>query len=203
MQNGRATLLDINGDALPDFLSTPATGGHQFLMTTLNAQGIPQFASAAVTSAANVGTGFVLDAPSVQTLDVNGDGFTDIISALTGEVRCNNGSGDWDGMDCLMDDTLPAMEEADPGEADPKGIRFFDYDNDKRIDVLRTNIGSAEVSRNTPSGFTTVVVEDLGGRFDEGTLTLTDMNGDGLQDAGCTTDTGTFMTSSVKSDLLG
>jgi len=183
LQNGRATLLDINGDALPDLLSTPPTGGHQFLMSSINEDGKPRFAAVAVTSAANVGTGFVLDAPAVQTLDVNGDGFTDIISGTTGEVRCNNGTGDWSGMDCLMNASLPAMEEDAPGEADPRGIRFFDYDNDKRIDVLRTNIGSAEVNHNTPGGFVTVAVEDVGARFDEGTLTLTDMNGDGLQDA--------------------
>jgi RHS repeat-associated protein len=182
LQNGRATLLDINGDALPDILSTPSTGGHSFIMSSLDATGRPSFASTATPSSANVGTGFVLDSPSVQTIDVDGDGFTDIISAGTGLAYCNDGSGDWTAGDCLMNAAIPGLQADDAGDADPRFVRFFDYDNDKRIDVLRTNASSTEVLHNTPDGFVSTPVDDIESVFDQDPLHLADMNGDGLQD---------------------
>jgi RHS repeat-associated protein len=182
LQNGRATLLDINGDALPDVLHTPAGGGHEWIFSSLDSDGKPQFASSAIASTANVGTGFVLDAPSVQVLDVDGDGFTDIVAGTTGQVRCNDGSGDWNGSACLMNATLPVLEADDTGDADPRFVRFFDYDNDKRIDVLRTSSGTTEVLHNTTAGFISTAVDDIGSVFDTDPLHLADMNGDGLQD---------------------
>jgi RHS repeat-associated protein len=182
LQNGRATLLDINGDALPDMLSTPLSGGHQFIMSSLDSEGRPSFDSQVTASSASVGTGFVLDTPSVQTIDVNGDGFTDMVAGTTGQVLCNNGSGDWSGSDCLMNASLPTLEADDADEADPKFVRFFDYDNDKRIDMLRTAIGSTEVWHNSPAGFAAVSVDPIGSVFDQDPLHLADMNGDGLQD---------------------
>jgi RHS repeat-associated protein len=182
LQNGRATLIDMNADGLPDVLSTPSGGGHNFILTTLDDDGLPRFASTATSSGANVGTGFVLDAPSVQVLDVDGDGLTDIISGSTGEVRCNDGSGDWNGTGCLMDAGLPTLEADEVGDADPRFVRFFDYDNDKRIDLLRTGVGTTEVLHNTPAGFVSVDVAPIESVFDQDPLDLADLNGDGLQD---------------------
>lgn len=183
--NGRATLIDINGDALPDFLSTSTSGVHTFTLASMDpVTGRPSFGGGVVTSAATAGgSSFVLSAPGVQVLDVDGDGFTDIISSRTGEVLCNEGSGDWSGSACLMDSTLPVLEADEPGDTNPLHVRFMDYDGDKRIDMLRTLAGSTEVYANTGAAFVQTLVDDIGAQFDESpTLQLADMNGDGLLD---------------------
>ncbi|MCP4541191.1 MAG: hypothetical protein GY832_29000 [Chloroflexi bacterium] len=183
ISTGRATLLDINGDALPDVLSTSQVGEHQFYISELDASGNPGFTDQIVESASTTGgSPFILNAPGVQVLDVNGDGFTDVISSRTGAVLCNTGAGDWEGTDCLANSTLPQMEEDAEGDANPLHVRFFDYDNDKRIDMMRTNVGSTEVYSNTGTAFEAHIVEDIGAVFDESRLQLADMNGDGLQD---------------------
>jgi hypothetical protein len=62
-------------------------------------------------------------------------------------------------------------------------VRFFDFDGDKRIDVLRTNgDNTTEVFRNDGTKFTQQLVDSIGAVFDSSTLQLADMNGDGLQD---------------------
>lgn len=186
LRNGRSTLLDINGDALPDLLSTSTSGVHTFVMSEIDmTTGEPRWSSTPVDSAATVGSSnFILSNPGVQVLDVDGDGFTDIISSRTGggEVLCNEGTGDWGGSACLMNSTLPAFTEDDPGEANPLHTRFFDYDDDKRIDVIQTSAGSTVVYVNTTAGFVPQTVDHIGAQFDESDLQLADMNGDGLQD---------------------
>src|SRR5262249_43821855 len=161
MHSGASTLIDINGDSLPDVLDT--TGGvHRFYISQPSTDGRPTFADEAVTSTAST-SAFVLGAPSVQVVDVDGNGFTDMISTKTGDVLCNDGSGDWDGNSCLADASLDIELEDDPdesGEADPLHVRFFDYDNDKRMDLLRTTSESAaDVRRDTGMGFEAVSVE--------------------------------------------
>lgn len=186
LANGRATLLDIDGNSLPDVLSTSTTGRHTWVRSTMDAAtGIPSFAATATGSAATTSdTSFILNAPGVQVLDVNGDGFTDIISSRSGgQVLCNDGSGDWNGSACLMDATLPQFDADTAGDANPRNVRFLDYDDDKRIDVIRTQLGTTEVFTNTGTGFSQQTVQDIGAQFDVSpTLQLTDMNGDGLQD---------------------
>ena len=184
LQSGASTLIDINGDGLPDVLDT--TGGvHRFYISKPASDGRPSFAAEAVTSTAST-SAFVLGAPSVQVVDVDGNGFTDMISTKTGDVLCNDGSGDWNGSACLADASLDIELEDDPdttGESDPLHVRFFDYDNDKRMDLLRTpSEASADVRRDTGNGFEAASVDALGAAFDESTLQLADMNGDGLQD---------------------
>ncbi|HMI92475.1 MAG TPA: SpvB/TcaC N-terminal domain-containing protein, partial [Polyangiales bacterium] len=131
MQSGASTLIDINGDGLPDVLDT--TGGvHRFYLAQPAENGRPTFAEKAMTSTSST-SAFVLGAPSVQVVDVDGNGFTDMISTKTGDVLCNDGSGDWNGTACLADASLDIELEDDPdesGEADPLHVRFFDYDND-------------------------------------------------------------------------
>ncbi|MCA9517477.1 MAG: VCBS repeat-containing protein, partial [Myxococcales bacterium] len=188
IQTGRAALIDINGDSLPDVLETDVNGVHRFHVSKLSTVGQPTFTATVVTSALTAGgSSFVLSSPGVQLLDVNGDGFTDIVDQVNGIALCNTGAGDWSGTDCIANPgQLPTLAD-DPGDApsdaDPLGMRFFDFDNDKRIDLLRTpDASTAFVSANTGTGYVTVPVEALGAAFDAEALQLADVNGDGLQD---------------------
>ncbi len=189
---GRASLVDINGDALPDVVYSDLNGQHQFFYAKLDGEGKASFLPTPVSSTRTTGSSpFILGGPSVQLLDVNGDGFMDLTNAKQAAVLCNDGSGDWVASGfctgnpanqtvsiTLEDDT------SDPTQADPKFMRFFDYNNDKRIDWLRTASGggTTEVLENTTAGYVSHAVQNIGVAFDESPLQLADMNGDGLQD---------------------
>lgn len=184
LRSGRATLIDMNGDALPDILSTSTDGRHTIVPARIDPEtGVPSFGAAYPSAATTSGTAFVLSAPGVQVLDVDGDGFTDIIESRNGNVLCNTGTGDWGGSSCLMNSTLPVLEDDGDGDANPRYVRFLDYDDDRRIDIIRTLPGSTEVFVNTGEAFVSHLVEDIGAQFDVSpTLQLADLNGDGLQD---------------------
>ncbi|MEZ4328845.1 MAG: toxin TcdB middle/N-terminal domain-containing protein [Polyangiales bacterium] len=192
LATGNATLIDINGDSLPDVLTTdPGDGSHRFFIARLDVNGRPTFSAGSVTSNGLGGNStMILSAPGVQVLDVNGDGFADLVNAANESLLCNDGSGDWNGTACSgTDDGFPALTaDADPEvEPNPLNVRFFDYDNDKRIDMIRTVDGSTvQVHRNTGNGFNTILLSSgLDGVFDPVSgqgLELADMNGDGLQD---------------------
>jgi RHS repeat-associated protein len=189
---GKASMVDINGDSLPDILATdPLTGKHTFFVAKMSADGTPVFEMTPKESAKG-SSSLVLGLPAVQLMDVNGDGFTDIVNAKTHDFRCNDGSGDWStstfclgasgGGDMFSDGFSPADDPGDTGQ-DPLHVRFFDFDHDRKIDWLRTESqGSTVVSRNTGMGFEAVTVAAIGEVFDESPLQLADMNGDGLQD---------------------
>jgi RHS repeat-associated protein len=187
---GRATLIDMNGDALPDVVLSTSNGVHSFFYARLDMDGRTSFTATATPSTRTTGSSpFILGTPAVQVIDVNGDGFTDIVQPKVPAILCNNGSGDWaDSSVCAS--SAPGVgsyvpeDDSDSAQVDPKFVRFFDYDNDKRIDWLRTYPGgtTTEVLVNDPAGFTPVTVSSIGVAFDESTLQLADMNGDGLQD---------------------
>ena len=188
---GQATFIDINGDALPDILTSTSSGVHSFYYANLQAEGRATFSTTPVQSTRTVGSSsFVLGAPAVQVIDINGDGFVDITNPKTPDVLCNNGSGDWVAASfCAptnsgVSSTFDMPDDADPTQADPRGIRFFDYDNDKRIDFLKTEAGgTTTVLANTPAGYVSNTVTAIGKVFDtDPSLQLADMNGDGLQD---------------------
>lgn len=188
---GLATLLDINGDALPDVLSTSPSGVHSFYLAHLDAEGRVSFSTTPVQSArTGSSSSLVLGNATVQVLDLDGDGFVDITNARSGEVLCNKGQGDWtaDPADCkptasAVAATYELAEADDPTQLAPKYVRFFDYDHDKRIDFLRTDLGgTTSVLANTPAGYVAVTATSIGQTFDASGLQLADMNGDGLQD---------------------
>lgn len=189
---GRATLIDMNGDALPDVVASDAQGRHSIYTAKLDAEGRTSFNMTATPSSQTTGSSaFIIGDARVQVIDVNGDGFVDITQAKVPAVLCNNGSGDWVPSSFCVGSSAPGLpsaftpeEDADQTQADPKYVRFFDYDNDRRIDWLRTQAGGSgtEVLVNSPTGFNTVTVQNIGAVFDEGPLQLADMNGDGLQD---------------------
>jgi RHS repeat-associated protein len=184
LATGRAALVDINADGLPDVVNTSADGSeHTFYLSELGANGQPVFSGAAVSSTAQT-SGFVLGTPGVQLLDVNGDGRVDMINARTADVLCNDGTGDWGGSDCLGDASLPLEDiDSEDGSSNPTGVRFLDYDNDRRIDLLRTaNVNETDVYANTGERFENATVDPIGAVFDQDDLRLADLNGDGLQD---------------------
>ncbi|MCA3014361.1 MAG: VCBS repeat-containing protein, partial [Myxococcaceae bacterium] len=188
---GRATLIDMNGDALPDVISSDPMGRHTIYYAKLDGEGRTSFDMNARQSAQTMGSSpFLIGDPRVQVIDVNGDCFVDITQAKVPTLLCNNGSGDWVAATFCAPSApgLPSSftpeDDADSTQADPKFVRFFDYDNDRRIDWLRTysNNAGTEVLVNSPTGFNSVTVQNIGLTFDESPLQLADMNGDGLQD---------------------
>ncbi|MEZ4431130.1 MAG: SpvB/TcaC N-terminal domain-containing protein [bacterium] len=183
---GRATLVDINGDALPDLVDTTDDGPHRFILNTLAPDGRPRFAAQAVQSAIGVGSGFRLGTPSVQVLDVDGDGFADLLDARNGRALMNLGGGDWAALAPLAEtDSVGDALAADFEEGALRTLRFIDLDNDKRIDLMRSTRETTSVWRNLGAdGF----VEDedidlLGYDLLVDDVELADMNGDGLLDA--------------------
>lgn len=185
---GRATFVDINGDALPDLLDTTDDGAHRFMLNVPTADGRPRFADAATFSAVGQGSGFRLGTPFVQVLDVDGDGFADLLDARNGRALFNRAGGDWDGLEPLAE--TAAVGEAlgldfDQGEGELRTLRFVDLDNDKRIDLLRSTRETTSVWFNQGvDGF--VEEEDidlLGYDLQVDGIQMSDMNGDGLLDA--------------------
>ncbi len=204
---GEATLIDIDGDALPDLLDT-SLEHHRFYLNRLDGEGLAHFDAAARESAVGTRTPFALAQASVQVLDVNGDGFTDLVDAYGGSFLCNLGQGDWvDPTDAayaarcgaVSPITGVTLELDDVGggasDPDPLRTRFVDLNGDRRIDILRTD--SATETRawvNTTEGFEELAgVEALGAQFDGQFVQLAEMNGDGLLDAVMIDAAGTVM----------
>ena len=182
---GKAALIDLNGDALPDIVDASQPGAHRIHLNQLAADGSHSFAApfdSAVGTQASHGLG---GSAYVQVLDADGDGRTDMLNVQTGQILKNLGDGDWDAQVVSLWDSnnIPFSE------AEMATMHFIDYDNDKRIDLIRsqgsglTNITT--VYRNTESGAFVVDtnVEDIGAGFDTDKIELNDMNGDGLLDA--------------------
>jgi len=184
LKSGQATLVDINGDALPDVLHTPDNGRHRFYLNRYNPDGAHGF-DASYESDLSQSNGLSLAAGSVQVLDVNGDGFTDLINASTGDIFVNTGQGDWSEATTLGSvAALPDLDaDLDVSDGELTTLRFIDYDNDKRIDLLQSTPGSVTVYRNGANGFETDTLGDVWGvDLASDALDMADMNGDGLLD---------------------
>ncbi|MFN3201426.1 MAG: SpvB/TcaC N-terminal domain-containing protein [Bradymonadia bacterium] len=181
---GNATLVDLNGDGLPDMLDTTQPGAHRIYLNTLGGDGSHQF-SAARESELGIQAGHQLSSPYTQILDINGDGKTDLLNAQTGEALLNDGSGDWGERVALSAVGLPDFgEDFAGGGEELTYIRFFDYDNDRRIDVIRATDVTTQIYANTAESFDVVPdVEAIGRGFDTSRLELADLTGDGLLDA--------------------
>ncbi|MCA9580017.1 MAG: VCBS repeat-containing protein, partial [Myxococcales bacterium] len=156
-----ATLIDLNGDALPDFLDTSSTadgGAHRIYFAELMDGGASRYPNQPVLSARASRSEFLLSEPNVQVMDVNGDGFADLVNTLGGgRVLCNHGDGDWSTEGCGVSAaslaTLSSAFQSAEG-ADARGTRMLDIDNDRRIDVIRTiSPGNTQIFRNTGAGF--------------------------------------------------
>ncbi|MCC6620916.1 MAG: VCBS repeat-containing protein [Deltaproteobacteria bacterium] len=173
---GALDLVDMNGDGLPDVLDT-TDGVHRVHLNELLANGTHRF-RAPYTSAVATGGSATLASPMVQMFDLDGDGFMDLVDGANSLVYTNEGQGDWDGTS-FLDIGLPDFAlDAD--------LRFFDWDNDKAVDVMHADRSATWVFVNRGDGTydtTETFTEDaleLG--FTQDGIQLADMNGDGLQD---------------------
>ncbi|MFO0747345.1 MAG: toxin TcdB middle/N-terminal domain-containing protein [Myxococcota bacterium] len=184
LSTGHVTLLDLDGDALPDIVdSSIADAPHRIFMNVLGSDS--HTFAAPKESALGSQNEHDFAVPGVQVLDANGDGFTDVVNAKTGRILYNKGGGDWaEDLDVWADGAsgLPELTESEL-----EHLRFLDYDGDKRIDVIRSSgVGagnSTVVYRNTGTGFAIDDhVDALAVGFDGGDIELNDINGDGLLD---------------------
>ncbi|MCP4503212.1 MAG: hypothetical protein GY822_25020 [Deltaproteobacteria bacterium] len=186
LEAGNATMVDLNGDGLPDFIETPNDGTeHKIHLSKLDAAGMHTF-DPAYSSALTDTSSTLLSVPSVQLLDYDGDGFVDLVNALTGQIFVNRGSGDWDEiieLGATDSGTLAASDFELDEDAELTTLRFFDYDSDGKIDILKASNSGTSIVRNTGNGFLNVpTVADIGATFVDDNLELADMNGDGLLD---------------------
>ncbi len=192
LQSGDATLIDINGDALPDLVDSSQAGEpHRFFINTRNPDGSFSFDGPYQSSVGNQG-GFDLSSAYVQVMDVEGDGFVDMINSQTGQVLSNLGGGDWDSVYSLWDSgdggTPDLAGDFDASDGELRTVRFMDYDNDKKIDLIRSQGADASnvttIYRNVGSGGfqSDDNAASIGAGFESDSLELNDMNGDGLTD---------------------
>lgn len=176
--SGLATLVDINGDALPDIVDTSQAGAHRFFLNQLTPDGSGGFTHAFMAgfdSAVGDGGSFRLDGDKTQTLDVNGDGYSDLVNLATGRFLIKDPEGnDWAATNGLLDVTsVNALS--------PETRRFIDYNGDKRIDVLVASSTETRIYENTGGSFDSRLLDFLGSGF-ESNLQLSDINGDGVTD---------------------
>ena len=184
---GRATLVDINGDALPDIIDASQDGPHRFFINVAQTDGGARFETQAIDSAVGTRASHPLGQATVQTLDVNGDGFSDLINAGTGQVLINRGLGDWDASSSELESNNIAAalnEDFDAEEGGLQALRFIDFNNDKFIDLMRaTRAETLFFANQGAAGFEVVDgATSLGLGFEEDNLQLADMNGDGMLD---------------------
>ena len=190
LEAGQGTLMDMNGDSLPDLLVTPVDGSnHRIYLSQLDAQGRHTFA-APTTSIRTVSRDYQLANTLVQELDFDGDGFSDLVNYATGRVLVNKGNGDWEGEVLLSSsggvDSSDFAESSSLSASDGEleSIKFFDYDNDRRMDVLKAVPESTTVLRAVGGGgyVAATGIEPLDASFGVDNLELADMNGDGMLD---------------------
>jgi hypothetical protein len=172
LRSGDADLIDINGDALPDVVSTKDPK-HNFFVNHRPTTGAQGFQAPTAGSRGDLR----LSADSVQILDVNGDGFSDMVDSKEGNVLWNTGDGDWTGESLAGIVGAPTFGDGN--------LRFFDYNNDKRVDIVHTERGATWYYENAGNGQFQLVnsgVDALGVGFVEDGVSLADMNGDGMLD---------------------
>lgn len=193
LQAGTATLLDINGDALPDLIESRDGEPLRIRLAFLNADGRQGFLPPVQSALGNATSGFQISSPFAQPLDVDGDGDgdVDLISSSAQAVLVNESGGDFARVESLSSDSdLPDFGEdfgLDEGD-ELTHTRFIDVDLDRKIDVLRSLSNTTEVFRNVgapgKNAFSALAgVDVIGAGFQENNLELGDLNGDGLLDA--------------------
>ncbi len=177
LESGFATLVDINGDALPDVLDTTGTGAHQIYLNQLTPNGSGGFDHIFSAGSALSATGSTIQlGGAVKTFDVNGDGRSDLLNTSSGVWLPNGGDGDWEAQETLSDVTALASFPFNQA-------RFVDINDDKRVDLLTSTVGTTTLYRNDGDTFTSVSVNALEVAFEASqTVQFADMNGDGLND---------------------
>lgn len=187
LTTGAVTFVDINGDALPDMVDT-TDGEHRFFVNRLRPNGDHEFEDARASTLVGLDA-FTMGSGTVEEIDVNGDGFADLVNQ-DGGILFNTASGDW--IEASAEDEVPTGNVTDVfGRAN---ARFLDADNDKFIDLLRINDRSVDVYRNRGEDDEGALLgfehseASLSEAFDaewntsNSLVQLNDLNGDGLLD---------------------
>jgi len=177
---GNSDLLDVNGDGLPDVVDT--TGSvHRFHINVLTLdsnlqQKTHDFPKSAVKDNPKA-LSVQLSNPSVQLLDYNGDGFTDMVDAVNKKIYINKGHSQWENQSAALA-SFPNMGK------DPN-LRFFDYNGDKKTDIITSSRDTTNYYVNDGKGSWKLQKspEKLGVSFSLDKIRLIDLNGDGLSDA--------------------
>ena len=179
-RTGLADLVDINGDGLPDIVDT-SKQKHLFHINTLtltkdlkqDKHDFPKSATVENPTALSA----QLKNPSVQLLDFNGDGFTDMVDAVTKQIYINRGASKWE----VANEKLGNF----PINGKDVNMRFFEYNGDKAIDIISSNGDSTTywVSDNKGNWKRVDGGKGIGASFSKDKVRLIDINGDGLSDA--------------------
>ncbi|MEQ9498072.1 MAG: toxin TcdB middle/N-terminal domain-containing protein [Deltaproteobacteria bacterium] len=177
--NGRATLVDIDADGLPDVLDTTNASGHRFLINTLTPNGTGfdhGFSNSTASAVAGTGSYQLGGTNQVQIFDVNGDGRSDLLNVATNSWLENGGNGDWAGGATFGD--ISGINGVDLASA-----TFIDIDDDKRVDLITSTGQTTTLYRNAGDAFEVETISALGVALG-GTsrVQFADMNGDGLND---------------------
>jgi RHS repeat-associated protein len=173
LRSGTADLLDLNGDSLPDVVSTTSEHGQIYM----NKRAADSHGFGSATSSQQYTSDLAL--PGVQLADMDGDGFADMYDAQSNTVLWNKGKGDFESSEQLPSGTSPPF-----AGAMGQNLRFFDYNNDKKIDVIYSSGAITQYYVNQGRGqFTLVAGPSVGMGFTDGHLQLADINGDNLTDA--------------------
>ena len=124
----------------------------------------------------------------VRLLDVNNDGFPDLIKAKSGEThetRLNNKQDGWNASSILV---IPSGIEIADGSGVDQGVRFEDVNSDGLIDILQAKEGSTKKAYiNNGTGWNdatnwTIPTNFIGSSSEGLGVELTDINGDGKVD---------------------
>ncbi|MBN2195749.1 MAG: VCBS repeat-containing protein [Polyangiaceae bacterium] len=174
-RSGAADLVDLNGDGLPDVLDS--TEGRHLIHLNLMTGADHGFTGPSPSDLAGSGA-MALSSPQVKLVDLDGDGYSDLVDGLGGRVLWNRGAGDW----AAAEDQTTGL----PDFAADAELRFFDYDHDGKIDAIHSDGESTFYYLNQGDGTfsaTAELGEPLGWGFARDGLRMADMNGDGMQDA--------------------
>ncbi len=171
--------IDINGDGLPDVVDT-SQSKHVFFLNELRLtndlqQSTHDYPRTRILQNPTE-TSAPLSNPSVQMLDYNGDGFTDLVDAVNKKIYVNRGNSKWE-------DTSEHLQSFPVTGTDPN-MRFFDYNGDKAIDVISSDGNTTTYWVSDGKGNWKVIhgQTNIGLGFAKDRLRLIDINGDGLQD---------------------
>lgn len=177
-KTGNIDFLDINGDGLPDLVDT-SNSTHQFRLNQYTVDNKLQKKSHDFSALKSnpFPTSAKLSNPKVHFLDVDGDGFVDLLDAVNQTIHRSLGKGQWEANSVSMSQPPPT-----PGTN--ANARFFDYNGDKKIDVLVSDGSTTSYYVSDGKGRWTYKLgaQDIGASFKEGKLQLIDINGDHLQD---------------------
>lgn len=122
----------------------------------------------------------------VRLLDVNNDGFPDLIKAKSGETKETRLNNKIDGWNTTSDFVMP--ENIVDGSNLDQGVRFQDVNSDGLLDILKARDGTKNVYLNNGTGWYdatsnwTIPVDFINGDNDNLGVNLADANGDGKVD---------------------